>query len=57
MHFTAACHLCGAVTRVPDEYNQVDVAKVWASNWEDQHISEEHEDVAPAQEEGSETET
>lgn len=52
MYFLAACHLCGATIRVPDEYNQVDRAKLWASNWEDQHIKEVGHAVT--QEEGSE---
>ena len=56
MHWKAACHLCGKTIRVPDEFSQVDAAKVWASNWEDQHIDEEHKD-ATAEQTGSETET
>lgn len=57
MYFIAQCHLCPANVRVPEKYNQVDIAKVWASNWEDEHISEEHKDYASTEQTESETET
>jgi len=56
MHFTAVCHKCGKATRVPEQFSQVDAAKIWASNWEDQHIDEEHSN-ATAEQESSEAET
>lgn len=47
MYFIAQCHLCPNNVRVPNEYNQVDDAKRWASAWEDQHIEAVHPDYDP----------
>lgn len=52
MTFTAVCHLCGYKQRVPEEFSRnVDVAKKWASAWEDRHLKEVAHD---SNEEGSE---